>query len=55
VGDAILRARVEVLLRAHDSPDCFLNDPLAEFGATVDPSRTKAQLASGTVIGPYRL
>jgi serine/threonine protein kinase/tetratricopeptide (TPR) repeat protein len=56
-GDAVLRARVEALLRAHDDPDSFLKEPLAELGATVDLARAEPQLAEGpgTVIGPYKL
>src|SRR5262249_7230643 len=51
-GDAKLRRRVEVLLRAHAEPDDILDPPEAAV-ATVD----EAPLAerTGTRIGPYRL
>ena len=35
-GDAVLRQQVDALLGAHDNPDSFLQQPRAEFGATVD-------------------
>jgi serine/threonine protein kinase len=56
-GDAALRARVEALLKAHDNPDSFLAEPVAEFGATVDLSSTETPLIEkpGTVIGAYKL
>jgi serine/threonine protein kinase/Tfp pilus assembly protein PilF len=56
-GDAVLRARVEALLKAHDNPDSFLNEAAAEFGATIDLSPTEQPLAErpGTLIGPYKL
>jgi eukaryotic-like serine/threonine-protein kinase len=55
--DAALRARVEDLLKAHDNPDSFLNDPAAEFGATIDLSPAESPLAekAGALIGPYKL
>ncbi len=56
-GNAILRVRVEALLKAHDNPDSFLQEAAAEFGATVDLSPTEPPLAErpGTLIGPYKL
>ncbi len=56
-GDAALRARVEALLKAHDNPDSFLEEPAAEFGATIDLSPAEPPLAEqpGTLIGPYKL
>lgn len=56
-GDTTLRARVEALLKAHDNPDSFLQEPAAEFGATIELSPAESQLAEkpGTVIGPYKL
>ena len=55
--DTVLRARVEALLNAHDNPDGFLEDPAAEFGATIDLSPAEPPLAErpGTLIGPYKL
>src|SRR5262249_7057452 len=38
-GDAELRQRLEVLLRAHDDPASVLNQPLAQV-APVDPNAT---------------
>ena len=56
-GDAALCTRVEALLRAHDDPDSFLENPAAAFGVTVDLSSAEPTLAEGpgTVIGPYKL
>src|SRR6266550_3928795 len=48
-----LRREVESLLRAHDAPGSFLQDPPARPRATVDdPPITEGP---GTVIGPYKL
>jgi serine/threonine protein kinase/tetratricopeptide (TPR) repeat protein len=56
-GDSALRARVEALLKAHDTPDSFLAEPVAGFGATVNVTPTQTPLIEkpGTVIGPYKL
>jgi serine/threonine protein kinase len=55
-GNAILRARVEALLNAHDDPASFLKEPLAEFGATIDFSDNPPMVEkSGMIIGPYKL
>jgi serine/threonine protein kinase len=58
-GNVALRERIEVLLRADDNPDSFLEPPPsppwggAGGGATVDqPPITERP---GTVIGPYKL
>ena len=44
-GDAVLRARVEALLRAHDNPDSFLKEAAAEIGATIDLSPAERPVA----------
>jgi non-specific serine/threonine protein kinase/serine/threonine-protein kinase len=61
-GDAVLRQRVEDLLRVHDEPDSFLDSPRIGLGLhsnaagspcpTLDRPVTEAP---GTVIGPYKL
>src|SRR4051812_37941395 len=55
--DTALRVRVEALLAAHDNPDSFLQQPQAEFGATVDLFPAEPPLAerAGTLVGPYKL
>ncbi len=51
--DVALRRRVEILLKAHQGDDSFLDrGKIDEAGATVD--RLLAEV-SGTVIGPYKL
>src|SRR5436190_14012645 len=50
-GDASLRAQVEALLAAHDTPDSFLAVP-AEAVATID---RPASERLGMQIGPYKL
>jgi serine/threonine protein kinase len=56
-GDASLRARVDVLLKAHDNPDSFLKVPIGEFGATLELPGTEPRSieAPEKVIGPYKL
>src|SRR5262245_44558122 len=56
-GDAALRGRVEALLKAHDSPEGFLAEPVADFGAIIDSSPTETPLVEkpGTLICPYKL
>jgi hypothetical protein len=56
-GDAVLRQQVDALLGAHDNPDSFLQQPHAEFGATVDQSPPEPPLAErpGALVGPYKL
>src|SRR5262249_42348332 len=64
-GDAALRERLEVLLRAHDNPGSFLGSPAAGLGATADaPGARGADEAAGrqpdgegpgTRNGPYKL
>src|SRR5437773_76490 len=51
-GEAVLRQRVEVLLKAHDDPGSFMGAPAAGPAATVDEP---ARECPGTVIGPYKL
>ncbi|NQU24234.1 MAG: protein kinase [Candidatus Nealsonbacteria bacterium] len=51
-GDADLRERVEVLLRAHVNPGSFLEAPPPGVDATLDQPITEKP---GTVIGPYKL
>ena len=51
--DAQLRSRVDALLAAHDHPDDFLEDPVAEVDATVE--RTPLAECPDTTIGPYKL
>ena len=51
--DARLRSQVEALLAAHDKPDVFLNDPMAEVDATID--RAPIVESPGATIGPYKL
>jgi serine/threonine protein kinase/tetratricopeptide (TPR) repeat protein len=53
-GDAGLRARVEVLLRACEHPGSFLQSPVA---AAYSPTITDRPITEtpGTVIGPYKL
>src|SRR5262245_61978466 len=57
VGDAALRPRVEALLRAHDTPDSFLEQPAAQFGSAADLSPTEPPSVEqlGSLIGPYKL
>jgi WD40 repeat protein/serine/threonine protein kinase len=64
-GDAALRERLGVLLRAHDNPGSFLGSPAVELGATADaPGARGTEDASGRRptgegpgdrIGPYKL
>jgi eukaryotic-like serine/threonine-protein kinase len=66
-GDAMLRRRVDALLRAHDEPGNILDQPAAEMGLTAPDDAASAessapprneQRASETVgdrIGPYKL
>src|SRR5262245_12732350 len=49
-GNAILRARLQALLRVHEQERSFL-EPL-RVEATVDPA---VQEGPGSVIGPYKL
>jgi tetratricopeptide (TPR) repeat protein/serine/threonine protein kinase len=51
-GDAVLRSRVEALLRAHDNPDSALEAPFAGSLATAALTCLEGP---GTSIGPYRL
>jgi eukaryotic-like serine/threonine-protein kinase len=52
-GDPELRARLGALLQAHDHPDPFLQEPVADLGdATVVQSVTEKP---GDRIGPYKL
>ncbi len=56
-GDDALRARVMVLVQAHDDPDAFLDKPAAIFGPTVDLSSIESPQAEhpGSVIGRYKI
>src|SRR6516225_6312295 len=47
-----LRRRVEVLLRAHEEPNRFLDAPIPPLIQTADELPTDGP---GTVIGPYKL
>jgi WD40 repeat protein/serine/threonine protein kinase/tetratricopeptide (TPR) repeat protein len=52
-SDSELRSRVEALLKAHDEPGSFLENPAAEVIGTADmPMLTEKP---GTEIGPYKL
>jgi len=51
-GSAALRQRVEALLRAHDEPDSFLDEPAGALDTTVDAPIGEQP---GTRIGPYKL
>src|SRR5262249_44282229 len=51
-GDAALRQRIDVLLRAFDNAGSLLDNPAVAVGPTMDQSCTEA---AGTVIGPYKL
>src|SRR5215468_1694800 len=60
-GDAELRQRLDVLLRAHDEPASVLNRPLAEIApevpgpaATVD-APPAAESAGAVIAGRYKL
>jgi eukaryotic-like serine/threonine-protein kinase len=53
-GDPSLRARVEALLKAHDSPESFLDQPALAFPATAGLPATAFE-AAGSTIGPYKL
>ena len=65
VGDAALRERLEVLLRAHDNPGSFLRSPAAGLGVTADasgapgaddaPGERPTGVGPGSRSGPYRL
>src|SRR4051812_43534570 len=48
-GDSELRKRLEVLLRAHDNPDPFLEAPAATVSGAPPAD------CAGTVIGRYKL
>jgi WD40 repeat protein/serine/threonine protein kinase len=52
-SDQELRARVEALLEAHDSPDSFLDSPAPNLKET--SGRTPVTGRPGTQIGPYKL
>jgi hypothetical protein len=53
-GDALLRQRVEALLRAHDEPGAFLSEARPEFDVTmVQPSA--APLVGTILAGRYKL
>ena len=52
-GDAVLRARVESLLRAHDQAGSFLEVPPLDPKVTLDQGPPTER--EGTVIGPYKL
>jgi serine/threonine protein kinase/tetratricopeptide (TPR) repeat protein len=61
-GDADLRQRLEILLRAHDNPGSFLGAPAVSPEATAAPSPGPAPeeavapaVAPSAVIGPYKL
>jgi serine/threonine protein kinase/Flp pilus assembly protein TadD len=61
-GDAGLRQRLEILLRAHDNPGSFLGSPAVNPEATSAPLPGSAPeeavapaLVSGSVVGPYKL
>src|SRR5262245_4654931 len=54
-GDAALRARVEVLLRAHENPGSFLGAPAVEATRKVVPQEGAVEEGRGTRIGPYKL
>jgi serine/threonine protein kinase/tetratricopeptide (TPR) repeat protein len=65
-ADADLRHRVEALLRAHDQPGSYLNEPVVDLAVTVDPTLGAASEDSnpepsisiesvGSHIGPYKL
>ncbi len=51
--DAHLRARVEGLLKAHDHPDSFLDDPVSGAVDTIDHAPVTER--PGTIIGRYKL
>jgi eukaryotic-like serine/threonine-protein kinase len=51
--DAVLRAQVEALLRAHEEAGSFLEQPLFVPSPTTDEPRITEQ--AGMVIGPYKL
>jgi WD40 repeat protein/serine/threonine protein kinase len=51
-GDALLRSRVEALLRAHDNPDSFLEAPQGQGLRTVD---APVREGPGTIVGQYKL
>src|SRR5262245_8486090 len=52
-NDAGLRGEVESLLRAHDDPDCFLQNHSARQQPTIEHGTIAEQ--PGTLIGPYKL
>jgi serine/threonine protein kinase len=52
-ADAVLRAQVEGLLKAHEEAGSFLEQPLFQTASTVDQSSVTE--GPGTVIGPYKL
>jgi eukaryotic-like serine/threonine-protein kinase len=59
-SDDSLRKQVEAMLRAHASPDSFLEKPAAALDLTIDavPGRPDLHVGPeslGTSIGPYRL
>jgi serine/threonine-protein kinase len=51
-GDARLRARLEILLNAHDRPDPYLSAP-GQLDATLAGPALHEK--AGSVIGPYKL
>src|SRR5262245_22924213 len=51
-GDAVLRQRIDVLLRAFDSAGSILENPAVALGCTIGEQIIEA---AGTVIGPYKL
>src|SRR5713226_9299750 len=53
-GDQALRARLEALLQAHESPDPFLEPPAAPPGAAILLSTPLTEKA-GDHIGRYKL
>ncbi|MBI3823650.1 MAG: protein kinase, partial [Planctomycetes bacterium] len=60
-GDDALRQRVEAMLKAHTTPDSFLEKPAAALDLTVDasggnpPANALLGDGPGTRIGPYKL
>jgi serine/threonine protein kinase/WD40 repeat protein len=52
-GDPALRAQVEQLLKAHQEPGRFMEQPAADLVATAEESPLSER--PGTVIGPYKL
>src|SRR5262245_34335230 len=52
-GDALLRQRVQVLLKTHEQAGSFLDSPSPEICATVEPPCVSE--CPGSIIGPYKL